>query len=148
MKNVVLLSILAAFVMIFSGCTKTAPAANDATTPWVGTYAGSPGSSLTEIQISRAGDNMLKIVLKVNQFSYIYTATTLQSVSITGSGAATIAEDQHIIESTDLGLYGFKGSVSLSGTHVNLTATATNLQSGASSEYNPMNFTFSGDKVQ
>jgi hypothetical protein len=133
---------------MLSGCNKNAPSASDATTPWLGVYAAAPGNSLTQIQISKAGDHTLKIVLKINQFSYVYTATTLQSVAITGANTGTISENEKIIESTDLGIYGFRGTILLNGTHINLNAVATNVDASTSPEFNPMNFTFSGDKVQ
>jgi len=149
MKNLFFIPVLFIFVLL-SGCSKEPAAGPISGTNWAGVYVADPqsASTLTQIQISNASGNALKIVLKVEQFSYVYTATTLQSVAVTSGTTATINENEEIIENTDLGLYAFKGTVTINGTHVTLNATATNLGSGASSENSPMNFTFSGDKAQ
>ncbi len=149
MKNTLLIFFLSAFVML-SGCKKEAPVIPDGAANWIGTYNASNNGSIQQIQINAAGNNALQVIIKINQFSYLYTASTLQNVIISGTNAnaAVISEDEHIIETTDLGLYSFKGTISLSGNQVTMNAVATNLESGATSENSPMNFTFSGSRAQ
>ncbi len=145
MKNLFLILSLSVLVMT-TGCNKTAPTGPDSTTNWVGNYTTGGNNGLTQIQITRVNDKTVKIIFKVIQDYYMYTATTLQNVSISGNNA-TIAESQSIIESTDLGRYTFQGTVVLNGNHVTLNAIATNVDP-TNTENSPMNFSFSGDKVQ
>jgi hypothetical protein len=149
MKNLLYIFIISAFVML-SGCKKDlAPAANDPTTPWVGTYnvANPVGNNgVTQIQIIRAGNNSLRVILKMQQFSYLYTATTLQNVTISGT-TATINETQNIIEQTDLGPYVFSGTMQISGGVAVLSSSAVSVQTPNNSDVSPLNFNFSGAKV-
>gem|GEM_PF-2801811 len=149
MKNVVLFSVLSLFVML-TGCSKTAPPSpNDPTNAWVGTYnATNPvgNNGVTQVQVVRASDNSLKVILKVEQFSYLYTASTLQSVKIAGT-TGTISETQNIIEATDLGPYVFNGTMQVNGKKLILSSSAISVQSPNNSDVSPMNFNFQGTKV-
>lgn len=141
-------SLLAA--MFISGCQKDAPvSANDKASKFVGIYnvPVNNGSGLTQIQILRVNETTLKVILKVTDASYQYTATTLQNVTVSGSNTATISETQNIIEATDLGPYTFSGTIMINGTNATLSSTAISIRVPYN-DNSPMNFSFSGKKVQ
>ena len=146
MKKLLLVMSLSAFLLL-DGCKKeTTTSVPPALAQWVGTYNGPYGSSLEQIQINYIGNNTLEIIMKVNQFSYLYTATTLKNVTVSGN-TATISEVENIIEETNYGPYKFNGTLSLGSNGVQLNATALSVQVPAN-ENSPMEFTFSGQKVQ
>lgn len=152
MKNSLLIIGLSVMV-ILSACQKEASvtsATPDSTSKWVGTYnvANPTGNSgPTQVQITSAGNNTIKVIIRIEQFSYIYTASTLQGVTINGN-TATINETQNIIEATDLGPYAFTGTLQLNGNTLALSANAVSVRNPVNVEYSPMNFAFSGNKVQ
>ena len=144
MKNLILVLVLGAFVML-SGCKKDASSSGpDATTPWVGIYNGSITGSPSQVVISKVNNTTIRVEIKTTQDWYLYTATTLQNVTIT-SNTAAVGETENIIEFTDLGPYSFKGSLSLSGTQVTMNLTAVSLQHV--NENSPQTFVFAGAKV-
>jgi hypothetical protein len=146
MKNLLLLLILSTFVCI-SGCKKeSTPSGPDLTTPWVGNYSTGGTDGLTQIQITKASNTSVKVVFKVVQFYYEYTACTLQNVNISGN-TATISEIQNIIEQTNYGPYRFNGMIELRGNTLALTTSAVSVQV-PSNENSPMAFNFQGAKVQ
>jgi len=148
MKNLILVLILSSFV-ILSGCKKNESAASgpDLTVNWVGTYNGAYMAPIQQIQINKIDNSTVQIIVKQLQFSYEYTATTLQAVKITGN-TAVINEVQNIIEQTDLGPYTFNGTLQLNGNTLALTSTAVSVQKPYNNENSPMNFAFNGKKVE
>ena len=149
MKNLLLIFGISALIAM-SGCKKDSPSGPDNTSTWVGIYnvpnqAGSSG--VTQIQIVKASDNTLRVILKQEQFNYLYTATTLQNVTISGN-TATINETQNIIEQTDLGPYVFNGTIILSGNTAILSTTAVSIKNPNNAEVSPLNFSFNGPKVR
>jgi hypothetical protein len=148
-----LLLILGVSMLLLSACKKeaTTDSGPDITTPWVGTYnvASPDGSSgITQVQIVKATNSSVKVIVRIEQFSYIYTATTLQDVTISGN-TATVGETQNIIEATDLGPYAFTGNIQLNddGT-VALSTSAVSVRVPVNVEYSPMIFTFQGTKTK
>jgi uncharacterized protein YcfL len=149
MKNLLLLFSLSA-VMLISGCQKDTPIpTNDPASKFVGIYnvPVNNGSGLTQIQIVRVNDRSFKVILKITDAYYQYTATTLQNVTISGTNTATINETQNIIEATDLGPYVFSGTIMINGTNATLSGTAISVKVPYN-DNSPMNFSFSGKKVQ
>ena len=147
MKNLLLVLVLASFVVL-SGCNKNEPAASgpDYTVNWVGTYNGPYMSSIQQIQIKKVDNSTVQVIVKQLQFSYVYTCTTLQNVKVSGN-TAVINEVQNIIEQTDLGPYTFNGTLQLNNGDVSLTSTAVSVRQPVNNENSPMNFSFSGKKV-
>jgi hypothetical protein len=136
--------------MFISGCQKDTPvSANDKASKFVGIYnvPVNNGSGLTQIQIVRVNENSLKVILKITDAYYQYTATTLQNVTISGTNTATISETQNIIEATDLGPYVFSGTIMINGSNATLSGTAISVKVPYN-DNSPMNFSFSGKKVQ
>lgn len=147
MKNILLILGLSTMVVL-SGCNKDAPISGPATA-WAGTYntANPVGNNgVTQVQVVAVSGTTVKIVLKTEQFSYLYTASTLQQVKVSGT-TGTINETQNIIEQTDLGPYVFSGTVQVNGTQLILSSSAISVKSPNNSEISPMNFTFQGNKV-
>ena len=147
MKNILLVLGLS-MMAILSGCKKDAPATGPASA-FVGTYVtANPVSNngVTQVQVVQASDNTLKVVIKIEQFSYLYTASTLQKVTVSGT-TGTISETQNIIEATDLGPYVFNGTVQINGDHLTLATSAISVQTPNNSDVSPMNFSFSGKKI-
>lgn len=143
MKNIILASILGAFVLL-CGCKKDAPLGTDATTPWVGIYNGNVTGSPSQLIIKRVNSTTVSVQINSTQDWYQYTATTLQNVSISNNIAA-VSETENIIELTDLGPYNFSGSLSLNGNVVSMNLTAVSLQHA--NENSPQAFVFTGTKV-
>ena len=148
MKNLLLALSLSAFVLL-AGCKKEAPSTPSVADQWVGIYnvPENNGSGLTQIQVVRSGDNSVKVVLKITQAYYQYTAATLQDVKIAGTNTASINETQNIIEATDLGPYSFSGSIQFNNGNAVLSGTAISIRVPYNSDNSPMNFSFSGKKV-
>lgn len=147
MKNILLILGLS-MLAVLSGCKKEATATGPASA-FVGTYvtANPVGNNgVTQVQVVQSGDNTLKVVLKVEQFSYLYTASTLQKVTVSGT-TGTISETQNIIEATDLGPYVFNGNLQINGDRLVLSTSAISVQSPNNSDVSPMNFSFSGKKI-
>jgi hypothetical protein len=147
MKNLILVLVLSSFV-ILSGCQKNESTASgpDYTANWVGTYDGPYMSSIQQIQINKVNNTTVQVIVKQLQFSYVYTATTLQNVKVTGN-TAVINEVQNIIEETNLGPYTFNGTLQLNNGSVSLTSTAVSVQQPVNNENSPMNFSFTGSKA-
>lgn len=145
MKNIILATMLGAFVLL-AGCKKEAPqSGTDVTTPWVGVFTGNAqAGSPSQILISKVSDSTLRVEIKVTQDWYQYTATTLNNVKITNSSVAAVSETQNIIEYTNLGAYKFSGSLSLSGANVAMNVIAVSIDT--TNENSPQNFAFSGTK--
>jgi hypothetical protein len=103
------------------GCKKTGTAN---TGNWVGSYTSPSGpDTLNNIIISANGDNLLKIDVKRASGGYIYTYTTLQHATISNPTLTIINESANLTGSN--GLYNIQGNLTLSGTTITLTATAT-----------------------
>jgi hypothetical protein len=147
MKKLLLVMSLSVFLFL-DGCKKDpSESVPPALAKWVGIYNGPYGSALEQISISYAGNNTLQIVMKVNQYSYLYTATTLKDVSVSGT-TATISEVENIIEDTNYGPYQFNGLLTLNADNtLSLSATAVSVRTPAN-ENSPMNFNFQGNKVE
>ena len=122
MRNVAL-AFCISVVLILCGCSKPGP-----TGVWAGNYVNVLGvrDSFSSVTVTYTGSNTVNVVCKLYQFGYVYTAFTLQNVTLSGT-TAIFSQKQHIIESTDLGLYLFQGNMSLAASQITLTATATNL---------------------
>lgn len=149
MKNILLILGLSALVAL-SACKKDTPAPTGPSAAFLGTYNTSNPvgyHGVTQVQIVQASDNSIKVILKLEEYSYLYTATTLQNVKVAGT-SATISETQNIIEQTDLGPYVFNGTVQINGNNLVLTTSAISVQSPNNSDVSPMNFSFSGTKVK
>lgn len=137
-----------------SGCKKDSN--TNLTSNWTGVYVN-PNSvggysndvSLNNIIINNVNANTLKVEIKALQTSYIYQLTTLQSVSLnsTTPTVATIDEVEGITNYT--GKYHIKGTLTITGTHVVLSASATpNDAETSTKEGGGMNLYFSGDRAQ
>jgi hypothetical protein len=130
MKSIFLALSITAIVCICS-CSKTPP-----TGLWSGTYVNVLGAqdSFSSVSVVYTGSNTVNVVCKMYQFGYVYTAFTLQNVTLTGN-TATFAQKQHIIEATDQGIFSIQGNMSLNGTQLTLNATATNNNSSDTKNY-------------
>jgi hypothetical protein len=138
MRNVAL-TFCISVVLIVCGCSKPAP-----TGVWAGNYinvVGATRDSFSSVTIIYTGTNTVNAVCKIYQYGYLYTAFTLQNVTLTGT-TATFDQTQHIIESTDLGPFLFQGNMSLTGTQLTFTAVATDLTTHNPSD--TKNFQFTG----
>ena len=154
MKNSILIFAFAlAAVIMLAGCKKEAPAATgpDYTTNWVGTYnIPNPANvnGVVQVQINKVNNTTLSVILKQEQFSYIYTATTLKNVTVSANTTlATINETENIIEATDLGPYAFTGNIAINNGNLALTTNAVSVRVPVNVEYSPMNFSFTGPRV-
>ena len=138
MKNV-FLAFCISVVLIMCGCNKSP------TGPWTGTYINVLGvaDSFSSVAVTYTGNNTVNVICKLYEFSYVYTAFTLQNVVLTGT-TATFNQKQHIIEATDLGPFLIQGNMSLNGNQITFTAVATNLTTHNASD--TKNFQFTGIK--
>ncbi|MCW3127135.1 MAG: hypothetical protein JWO03_2793 [Bacteroidetes bacterium] len=150
MKKILFICTILAALFI-SGCKKSNE--TDYASGWVGVYndpSSVPNSGvnttayLNNIIISSTGPSTLKIQIKAIETNYIYTYTTLKGVNLNGATVANIDEMDNLTEGT--GQYHIKGTLTMTGTHVVLSATATNTASTKETDIKTLYF--SGIKNQ
>lgn len=121
-------------VMLMS-CSKT----NDQTTPWVGVYTGSAGSTFTRVLVTKVNDNTVKMELDATYLGAFIPYATLQKVAVNSAITSTINEDGQLIGSDTT--YHYQGTAGLSGSTLTISGTYTNTVSNVSRPYY-----FSGSK--
>lgn len=149
MKRILFVSAILVTIFV-SGCKKSNE--TDYASAWVGVYndpssvmtSGGTTATLNNIIVSKVDASTLKVQIKALETNYIYTYTTLNSVSLNGVTTANIDEMGSLTEST--GQYHIKGTLTMEGTHVTLTATATNMASSKETDVKSLHF--SGNKKQ
>jgi hypothetical protein len=147
MKRILFASAILVTIFV-SGCKKSNE--TDYASAWVGVYkdptsgltSSGTNASLNNIIISKVDASTLKVQIKALETNYIYTYTTLNSVSLNGVTAANIDEIGNLTEST--GQYHIKGTLTMEGKHVTLSATATNMASSKETDVKSLHF--SGDR--
>ena len=148
MKRMLFITAVLACVFI-SGCKKSNE--TDYASNWVGIYngpnsTGSPGTTsvLNNIIITEVNGSTMRVQIKALETNYLYTLTTLQTVSLNGLTIADIDEVQGITEST--GKYHIKGTLTMTGANVTLTATATNIASTQETDVRALYFSGTKNK--
>ena len=131
--------------VFMTSCSKSNEA--DLTAKWLGVY-NNPSSGLTRdnnmtvslnnIIVTKVSGSSMKVQIKALETNYIYTYATLKNVTLNGANKATIDEVGTLAETT--GQYHIKGTMTLSGNQVTITATATNMAASQESDVKNINF--------